>query len=57
MAKNIVVCLDGTWNQPERLNGHRSPTNVLKFMRALLPTGHQGRCRPSSTIPVSVPPG
>jgi uncharacterized protein (DUF2235 family) len=45
MAKNIVVCLDGTWNQPERLNGHRSPTNVLKFMRALLPTGHQGRCQ------------
>jgi uncharacterized protein (DUF2235 family) len=45
MAKNIVVCLDGTWNQPERLNGHRASTNVLKFMRALLPTGHQGRCQ------------
>ena len=45
MAKNIVVCLDGTWNQPERLNGHRAPTNVLKFMRALLPTGRHGRCQ------------
>jgi uncharacterized protein (DUF2235 family) len=45
MAKNIVVCLDGTWNQPEKLNGHRAPTNVLKFMRALLPTGPHGRCQ------------
>ena len=45
MAKNIVVCLDGTWNQPEKLNGHRAPTNVLKFMRALLPTGSHGRCQ------------
>ena len=45
MAKNIVVCLDGTWNQPERLNGHRAPTNVLKFMRALSPTGRDGRCQ------------
>ena len=45
MGKNIVVCLDGTWNQPERLNGHRAPTNVLKFMRALLPTGRDGRCQ------------
>jgi uncharacterized protein (DUF2235 family) len=45
MAKNIVVCLDGTWNQPEKLNGHRAPTNVLKFMRALLPTGRDGRCQ------------
>ena len=45
MAKNIVVCLDGTWNQPEKLNGHRAPTNVLKFMRALLPTGDHGRCQ------------
>jgi uncharacterized protein (DUF2235 family) len=45
MAKNIVVCLDGTWNQPEKLNGHRAPTNVLKFMRALLPTGANGRCQ------------
>jgi uncharacterized protein (DUF2235 family) len=45
MAKNIVVCLDGTWNQPEKLNGHRAPTNVLKFMRALLPTGPGGRCQ------------
>jgi uncharacterized protein (DUF2235 family) len=45
MAKNIVVCLDGTWNQPEKLNGHRAPTNVLKFMRALLPTGPRGRCQ------------
>jgi uncharacterized protein (DUF2235 family) len=45
MAKNIVVCLDGTWNQPERLNGGRAPTNVLKFMRAMLPTRHDGRCQ------------
>src|SRR5690606_42090075 len=45
MAKNIVVCLDGTWNRPERLNSHRAPTNVLKFLRALLPTGRDGRCQ------------
>jgi len=43
MAKNIVVCLDGTWNQPEKLDDARVPTNVLKFMRALLPTSSDGR--------------
>ncbi len=31
--KNIVVCCDGTWNEPDK-----HPTNVVKLMRALRPT-------------------
>lgn len=45
MPKNIVVCMDGTWNQPEREDGRVIPTNVLKLMRALRPTGDGGRCQ------------
>ena len=32
-SKNIVVCCDGTWNEPDE-----HPTNVVKLMRALRPT-------------------
>ncbi len=31
--KNIVICCDGTWNEPDE-----HPTNVVKLMRALRPT-------------------
>ena len=44
--KRIVICADGTWNEPERKDeksGRPQPTNVLKVARAVLPrssTGH-----------------
>lgn len=38
MAKNIVICCDGTWNEPESIEGKRGQsTNVLKTVRAVLP--------------------
>lgn len=45
MAKRIILCFDGTWNEPETLKNDRvNPTNVLKFVRAINPsdeTGHE----------------
>ncbi len=36
MAKNLVVCCDGTWNDPDELRGDVSePTNVAKLALAL----------------------
>ena len=37
MAKNIVLCLDGTWNGPNALDkkGHLTPTNVQKLFESL----------------------
>ncbi len=38
--RRIVVCADGTWNDPERRNeetGRIYPTNVLKVARAVRP--------------------
>jgi hypothetical protein len=32
MAKRLVVCLDGTWNTPDKGD---NPTNVVKMMRAV----------------------
>ncbi len=38
MAKRIILCFDGTWNEPETLKDNRvNPTNVLKFVRAISP--------------------
>lgn len=38
MSKRIVICCDGTWNEPEKAKeGHRVPTNVLKLVRAIEP--------------------
>ena len=43
-AKNIVVCLDGTWNQPGTKDfGHLAETNVLKLYRML--RGKRARSR------------
>ncbi|SET40909.1 DUF2235 domain-containing protein [Thalassotalea agarivorans] len=42
MAKRIVICCDGTWNRPERLNKNDHPTNVLKFARAISPEDSHG---------------
>lgn len=36
MSKKIIVCADGTWNDPEQLDrGSLVPTNVVKIARAL----------------------
>lgn len=38
--KRIILCADGTWNEPERKDettGRPQPTNVLKVARAILP--------------------
>lgn len=36
MGKKIIVCSDGTWNDPEQLDrGSLVPTNVVKLARAL----------------------
>lgn len=40
MKKRIVLCADGTWNEPEQVDektGRRRPTNVLKVARAVRP--------------------
>lgn len=38
MARKLIVCCDGTWNETESAeNGKLVATNVLKFTRALLP--------------------
>ena len=54
--KRLIICADGTWNQPDRvdrdpqrdpdrrLDQHwvRTPTNVVKMARAILPTDQLG---------------
>jgi uncharacterized protein (DUF2235 family) len=35
--KRIIICSDGTWNRPEKLNKKEYPTNVLKFARGIAP--------------------
>lgn len=43
--KRIVICADGTWNEPERkdtASGRPQPTNVLKVARAVRPQAKDG---------------
>lgn len=43
--KRIILCADGTWNEPERRDaesGRLLPTNVLKIARAILPRSSKG---------------
>lgn len=44
--KRIVVCCDGTWNEPEQASvdprDKCEPTNVLKFVRAVAPLAADG---------------
>src|SRR5271165_900789 len=42
--KRIVICADGTWNDPDQVDdqGKRHPTNVTKVGRALLPQAADG---------------
>lgn len=45
IMKRIVICADGTWNEPERKDpksGRPQPTNVLKVARAVLPRSRYG---------------
>ncbi len=38
MKKRIIICCDGTWNEPEKIEDDRIvPTNVLKLVRAVEP--------------------
>jgi uncharacterized protein (DUF2235 family) len=38
MKKRILICLDGTWNEPEeKSDGGVTPTNVLKLVRTVKP--------------------
>ena len=37
--KRLVVCCDGTWNWPDQKGG---PTNVVKMVRAILPSDSRG---------------
>ncbi len=56
-SKRIVICLDGTWQNPyrmkERDDGTRvlKPSNVLKLARAVLPLDPTtvGRRSPTTT--------
>jgi hypothetical protein len=42
MAKNVVVCCDGTWNTPTEMeHGLPCPTNVVKLYNALVRDGTQ----------------
>ena len=41
--KRIIVCCDGTWNEPEKLDPKESiATNVLNMSRAILPKASNG---------------
>lgn len=42
MSKRIIICADGTWNQPEKDLKKDFPTNVLKLARAISPIADDG---------------
>ncbi len=37
MKKRIIICCDGTWNEPDK-----NPTNVVKLVRAIAPVDRHG---------------
>ena len=39
MPKSLIICCDGTWNDPDQGGG---PTNVTKMARAILPRNNKG---------------
>jgi uncharacterized protein (DUF2235 family) len=44
MPKRIIVCCDGTWNEPDQKDrGTISPTNVFKFYHALKGISEDGK--------------
>lgn len=38
VKKRIVICADGTWNDPEK----KHPTNVMQVARAIRPEDDEG---------------
>jgi uncharacterized protein (DUF2235 family) len=43
MKKRLIICADGTWDEPEQTDqGMPSPTNVVKLAAAVLPFDKQG---------------
>jgi len=44
MARRLIICTDGTWNQAEEktASGETSPTNVLRIARAVSPVAGDG---------------
>lgn len=45
MAKRIILCCDGTWNQPDQRDQQTNrmvPTNVVKIMRSIEPMAYSG---------------
>jgi hypothetical protein len=44
MAKNIVICCDGTWNTPgDKDNGVFAPTNVVRLFNVVAPVDAAGQ--------------
>ena len=54
MGKNIVLCLDGTWNGPNALDrsGNLTPTNVQKLFESL-----KGSAKLGAALPLDSGPG
>jgi uncharacterized protein (DUF2235 family) len=47
MAKRLVICADGTWNVPDRIDrGQVCPSNVAKLALAVSPRDAAGRPQP-----------
>ena len=44
MKKRLIICADGTWNEPDQIDkkGVRKPSNVVKTARAILPQAIDG---------------
>ena len=44
MAKRLVICADGTWNEPGQTErGIACPTNIVKIATIVLPQDHDHR--------------
>lgn len=39
MSKRIIICCDGTWNSPKKIDKEHSVTNVVKIRRAIKAEG------------------
>jgi len=59
MSKNIVLCLDGTWNGPDNKDkaGNQTPTNVQKLFEALSGSGPLGPADDEKEFPASASSG
>lgn len=44
MKKRLIICADGTWNEPDQIDkrGVRKPSNVVKMARSVLPETKDG---------------